>query len=215
MKKIMTCVLILFMLSTSTLLLADDYFPLKKGLKKTYSINGSTVKTVENFEERKLGKKKVIPQKIDIDGATSFIFIQESKKGPVLYAEQAANAAEPVVLEELVYLNKELKPGNSWERNFKTTLMMEEVTVPMTYEVQKGKETVTVPAGTFDKCIKVIGKGEVEREKGLFGTVKLTVVKTEWYAEKIGLVKSILHKSGNHMLISDEETITQMTSFEK
>jgi hypothetical protein len=93
--------------------------------------------------------------------------------------------------------------------------MMEEVSVPMTYEVQKGKETVTVPAGTFDKCIKVVGKGEVEREKGLFGTVKLTVVKTEWYADKVGLIKSVLHKSGNHMLISDEDVITQLTSYEK
>jgi hypothetical protein len=188
---------------------------LKKGLKRTYSINGSTIKTVENFEERKLGKKKVVPQKIEVNGATSFIFIQDSKKGQVLYAEQGADAAEPTLLEDLVYLNKELKTGNTWEGTFKTTLMMEEVSVPMTYEVQKGKETVTVPAGTFDKCIKVIGKGEVEREKGLFGTVKLTVVKTEWYADKIGLIKSVLHKSGNHMLISDEDVITQLTSYEK
>jgi hypothetical protein len=195
--------------------MADDYLPLKKGLKRTYSINGSTIKTVENFEERKLGKKKVVPQKIEVNGATSFIFIQETRKGQVLYAEQAADAAEPTLLDELVYLNKELKTGNTWEGTFKTTLMMEEVSVPMTYEVQKGKETVTVPAGTFDKCIKVVGKGEVEREKGLFGTVKLTVVKTEWYADKVGLIKSVLHKSGNHMLISDEDVITQLTSYEK
>jgi hypothetical protein len=215
MKKITTFVLILFLLSLSTALMADDYLPLKKGLKRTYSINGSTIKTVENFEERKLGKKKVVPQKIEVNGATSFIFIQDSKKGQVLYAEQGADAAEPTLLEDLVYLNKELKTGNTWEGTFKTTLMMEEVSVPMTYEVQKGKETVTVPAGTFDKCIKVIGKGEVEREKGLFGTVKLTVVKTEWYADKIGLIKSVLHKSGNHMLISDEDVITQLTSYEK
>lgn len=215
MKKITTFVLILFLLSLSTALMADDYLPLKKGLKRTYSINGSTIKTVENFEERKLGKKKVVPQKIEVNGATSFIFIQETRKGQVLYAEQAADAAEPTLLDELVYLNKELKTGNTWEGTFKTTLMMEEVSVPMTYEVQKGKETVTVPAGTFDKCIKVVGKGEVEREKGLFGTVKLTVVKTEWYADKIGLIKSVLHKSGNHMLISDEDVITQLTSYEK
>jgi hypothetical protein len=215
MKKITTFVLILFLLSLSTALMADDYLPLKKGLKRTYSINGSTIKTVENFEERKLGKKKVVPQKIEVNGATSFIFIQDSKKGQVLYAEQGAEAAEPTLLEDLVYLNKELKTGNTWEGTFKTTLMMEEVNVPMTYEVQKGKETVTVPAGTFDKCIKVVGKGEVEREKGLFGTVKLTVVKTEWYADKVGLIKSVLHKSGNHMLISDEDVITQLTSYEK
>ena len=205
----------LFMLTLTSALFADDYLPLKKGLKRTYSINGETTKVVENFEERKLGKKKVVPQKIDINGNTSFIFIRDTKKGQVLFAKQAADAAEPVILDEEIYLNKELKTGNTWERNYNTTLMMEEVTVPLTYEVQKGKETVTVSAGTFDKCIKVVATGEIEKEKGLFGTVKLTIVKTEWYADKVGLIKSVIHKSGNHMLISDEETITQLTSYEK
>ena len=195
--------------------MADDYLPLKKGLKRTYSINGTVTKTVENFEERKLGKKKVVPQKIEINGATSFIFVRETKKGQLLYAKQAADAAEPMIMEDEIYLNKELKSGNTWERDYNTTLMMEDVTVPMTYEVQKGKETVTVSAGTFDKCIKVIAKGEVEKEKGLFGTVKLTIVKTEWYADKVGLIKSVTHKSGNHMLVGDEETIMQLTSYEK
>ena len=195
--------------------MADNYLPLKKGLKRTYSINGSVTKTIENFEERKLGKKKVVPQKIEVNGATSFIFVRETKKGQLLYAKQAADAAEPMIMEDEIYLNKELKSGNTWERDYYTTLMMEDVTVPMTYEVQKGKETVTVSAGTFDKCIKVIAKGEVEKEKGLFGTVKLTIVKTEWYADKVGLIKSVTHKSGNHMLVGDEETIMQLTSYEK
>lgn len=216
MKKLVTCLLVLFLFTTNGILLADDYLPLKKGLKRTYTINGEATQTVENFEERKLGKKKVVPQKIDINGLTSFMFVRDTKKGQVLFAKQDANDSEPVILDTLVYLNKgDLKSGTTWKRDYTTTLMMEKVTFPLTYEVQKNKETVTVPAGTFEKCIKVVAKGETEREKGLLGTIKLSVVKTEWYADKVGLVKSVLHKSGNHMLIADEETITQMTSYEK
>lgn len=215
MKKLVTGVLILFLLTANGILLADDYLPLKKGLKRTYSINGEITKRVENFEERKLGKKKVTPQKIEVNGATSFIFIRDTRKGQILFAKQAADAAEPTILEEEVYLNKGLKSGNTWERDFTTTLMMEELTLPLNYEVQKKKETVTVPAGTFEKCIKVVAEGEVDRDKGLLGTIKLTIVKTEWYADKVGLIKSVTHKSGNHMLIGDENTIMQLTSYEK
>jgi len=215
MKKLTLVISVLFLLTLTSTLFADDYLPLKKGLKRTYSINGETTKIVENFEERKLGKKKVVPQKIDVNGTTSFIFIRDTKKGQILFAQQAADAAEPTILEEEIYLNKDLKSGNTWERDYNTTLMMESVTVPLTYEVQKGKETVTVSAGTFDKCIKVVATGEIEKEKGLFGTVKLTIVKTEWYADKVGLVKSVTKKTGNHMLVGEEETIMQLTSYEK
>jgi len=215
MKKLTLVISVLFLLTLTSTLFADDYLPLKKGLKRTYSINGETTKIVENFEERKLGKKKVVPQKIDVNGTTSFIFIRDTKKGQILFAQQDADAAEPTILEEEIYLNKDLKSGNTWERDYNTTLMMESVTVPLTYEVQKGKETVTVSAGTFDKCIKVVATGEIEKEKGLFGTVKLTIVKTEWYADKVGLVKSVTKKTGNHMLVGEEETIMQLTSYEK
>jgi len=215
MKKITMVMFIIFLLTGASMLFADDYVPLKEGLKRTYSIDGTTTKIVENFEVRKLGKKKVVPQKIDVNGVTSFIFIQETKKGQVLYAKQSADDTEPIILDTLIYLNKDFKSGSTWIRDYTTTLMMEKVTFPITYEVQKGKETVTVPAGTFDKCVKVVAKGEIEKNKGLLGTVKLMIDVTEWYDEKIGLVKSVVHKSGNHMLISEEKSITQLTSFEK
>ncbi|MEA2078162.1 MAG: hypothetical protein U9O95_09110 [Candidatus Marinimicrobia bacterium] len=213
-KVVGLAVLLLFI--GSGILLANDYVPLKEGLSRTYSIGGAVTKTVEDFEERKLGKKKVVPQKIVINGSTSFIFIRETKKGQILFAIQGAEDSEPVILEELVYLNKNpFKTGTTWEGDFTTSVMMESVTFPLTYEIQKGKETVTVPAGTFDKCLKVVAKGEVERDKGLLGMVKITIVQTDWYAPKVGLIKSVLHKSGNHVLIQEDETITQLTGYKK
>jgi hypothetical protein len=195
---------------------ADDYFPLKEGLSRTYSIDGATVQTVENFKARKLEKKKVIPQKIETNGSTSFIFIRETSKGQMLYAKQASNTAEPVLVDTTVYIYKEpFKPGTKWGGDITTTVMMETVTFPLNFEVQKQKETVTVPAGTFEKCVKVVGKGEIEREKGLLGTVKVTIVKTDWYAPKVGLVKSVFHKSGNHMLVTEVNSITQLTGYKK
>ena len=216
LKTLSACALIVLLLAGCGGSPADDYFPLKEGLSRTYSIDGAIVKTVENFEVRKLDRKKVIPQKIDLNGVTSFSFIRETNKGQVLFATQTSKSAEPEILDTLVYIYKEpFKSGTSWEKDFTTTVMMESVTFPLTYVVQNKKETVTVPAGTFEKCMKVVAKGEVERDKGLLGTVKINIVKTDWYAPKVGLVKSVLHKSGNHMLIQDEESITQLTGYKK
>jgi len=198
------------------LLAADDYFPLKKNYKWNYDVIIGEDKTVENFEIRKLGKKKVVPQKITIGDVVYFDYLLDTKKGLVLYARQSSTDLEPVILDTLVYLcKKPFKAGTTWKSDITSTLLMENVSVPLTYEIQKSKETITVQAGTFEKCLKVIGKGWVERDKGLLGTIKLEVVHTNWFAPDVGFIKSHLHTSGNHMLVKDTDTYTQLTKFSR
>ncbi|MEA3391642.1 MAG: hypothetical protein U9Q91_01545 [Candidatus Marinimicrobia bacterium] len=219
MKKftmIKIVVLAMLLLTGAGLLAKDDYFPLKKNYKWNYDVIIGEDKTVENFETRKLGKKKVIPQKVTIGDAVSFDYLLDTKKGLVLYATQSSTDPEPVILDTLVYLYKKpFKAGTTWKSNITSTLLMESVNVSLTYEIQKAKETITVQAGTFEKCLKVIGKGWVERDKGLLGTIKLEVVHTNWFAPDVGFIKSHLHTSGNHMLIKDNDIYTQMTKFSK
>ncbi len=196
---------------------SEDYFPLKKGYVWTYSIdNGAITKTVENFESRKLEKTRVIPQRTDIAGKNSFIFLSETGKGIIAFAAQAPDATEPAILENQEYVLKNpFSPGTSWDRQVKTTLMMEVLPLTLTFTVADKKETVTVPAGTFEKCVKVVGKGYVEKDKGLMGLVRVTVVQQDWYAPGVGLIKSVTNKSGNHMLIQPEESTVQLTGYKK
>ncbi|MDZ7796703.1 MAG: hypothetical protein U5N56_06530 [Candidatus Marinimicrobia bacterium] len=85
-------------------------------------------------------KKKVIPQKIETNGVTSFIFIRETGKGQLLYAKQESNTVEPVLVDTTVYIYKEpFKPGTTWDSDINTTVMIEKVTFPLSYEVQKQK----------------------------------------------------------------------------
>jgi len=219
MKKftmIKIIVLAMLLLFGTGLIAGDDYFPLKKNYKWNYDVIIGEDKTVENFETRKLGKKKVIPQKVTIGDAVSFDYLLDTKKGLVLYATQSSTDPEPVILDTLVYLYKKpFKAGTTWKSDITSTLLMESVSVPLTYEIQKAKETITVQAGTFEKCIKIIGKGWIEKDKGLLGTIKLEIVHTNWFAPNVGFIKSHLHTSGNHMLVKDNDTYTQMTSFSK
>ncbi|MCK4529863.1 MAG: hypothetical protein KAU44_01695 [Candidatus Marinimicrobia bacterium] len=208
--------LAMLLLIGTGLLAGDDYFPLKKNYKWNYDVIIGEDRTVENFETRKLGKKKVIPQKVTIGNVVYFDYLLDTKKGLVLYATQLSTDPEPVILDTLVYLYKKpFKAGTTWKSDITSTLLMESVSVPLTYEIQKAKETITVQAGTFEKCLKVIGKGWIEKDKGLLGTIKLEVVHTNWFAPDVGFIKSHLHTSGNHMLINDNDTYTQMTKFSK
>lgn len=217
MKKFTMILVVLLLMSYGGMLLAaDDYFPLKKGYKWEYDVIIGDDKRVENFEERKLGKKKVIPQKVTIGDDVYFDYLLDTKKGLVLYATQSPTNPEPVILDTLVYLYKyPFKAGTKWESTITSTLLMEQVTFPLSYEILKGTETITVQAGTFEKCIKVVGKGSVERDKGLLGTVKLQATHTSWFAPNVGFIKSHLHTSGNHMLVKDTDTYTQLTKFSK
>lgn len=208
--------LAMLLLIGTGLLAGDDYFPLKKNYKWNYDVIIGENKTVENFETRKLGKKKVVPQKVTIGDVVYFDYLLDTKKGLVLYATQSPTDPEPVILDTLVYLYKKpFKAGTTWKSEITSILLMESVSVPLTYKIQKAKETITVQAGTFEKCLKVIGKGWVEKDKGLLGTIKLEVVHTNWFAPDIGFIKSHLHTSGNHMLVKDNDTYTQMTKFTK
>lgn len=195
---------------------SKTYYPMNEGKTLAYSIDSDKIKTIEYFKNRKLEGKKVTPLKIDNNGEISFMFFLRDNKGVRIFAEQAADASEPQILENIEYLFTEpFKAGQSWERDLKVTLMMISEMVPMTYVVQKGTETVTVAAGTFEKCMKVIATGSIEREKGLWGTVKLDITRTDWYAPKVGLVKSVVHKVANHVLVPEETSITQLTGYSK
>ena len=210
----------IFVLASLTLLSCGSqsktYYPMHEGKTLTYSIDSEKIKTIEYFKDRKLEGKKVTPLKIDNNGEISFMFFLRDNKGVRIFAEQTATSSEPKVLEKVEYLFTEpFKPGQSWERDLQATLMMVSEMVPMTYVIQKGTESVTVAAGTFDKCMKVIATGSIEREKGLWGTVKLDVTRTDWYAPKVGLVKSVVHKVANHVLVPEETSITQLTGYSK
>ncbi|MCK4812535.1 MAG: hypothetical protein KAT14_01210 [Candidatus Marinimicrobia bacterium] len=220
MKSTMTtivCCLAGLLFFTSCSSKTDDYYPLKEGYTWTYNVNnGEKIQSVENFEHRKLEKQKVIPQKIDVNGVTSFIFLAENNKGIYQFAKQASDAIEPAILEIPIYILKNpIKIGTTWQKDSKTMLMMEELPVTLTYTIESKKETVTVPAGTFENCLKVKAEASIEKDKGFLGVITVTITHYDWYAPNVGLIKSVKTESGNHMLTPVRESIVQLESFKK
>jgi len=75
-------------------------------------------------------------------------------------------------------------------------------------------EVVTVPAGTFTKCIKVVGRGSTRKNIGpLMGSAKVEVEYYSWYAAGIGMVKAVMKESSNHLMVGAGEGNLQLESF--
>lgn len=103
---------------------------------------------------------------------------------------------------EAVLLPVPAAPGASWQ--FKTRLRLIEsrtfaaedrlanryLPVDMSARIEGADEAVEVPAGRFDRCVRVEANGKtlVQADRGNL-EVEVTVIQTEWYAPGVGLVK--------------------------
>ncbi|MCS6862084.1 MAG: hypothetical protein NZT92_17405 [Abditibacteriales bacterium] len=87
-------------------------------------------------------------------------------------------------------LKKTLKEGDTWEVG---TLRQEKLSMPARAKVA-AFEDVTVPAGTFKQCLKLVREvteptGQVEGGGFLLDVKKGNMTSTQWYAPGVGLVK--------------------------
>lgn len=203
---------------------SDSYYPLKEGITWTYQISaasmfgaaGSQKIVVTNFASRDLKGKKVTPQKMDVNGQTSFSFIAEDESGIFEYASQTSGAVEPEIKATPTYtLKNPIQVGTTWEDKTKTALLMEKVPFTLKSTIESKDETVTVPAGTFKGCVKVKGTGSAQKNTGIFGVAQITIEHYDWFAPRIGMIKSIIKESSNHMMVGSGEITLQLESFKK
>jgi hypothetical protein len=169
----------------------------------TSGMSNRTAKvTVRNMPKRELAGKIVTPQMTEHNGQTFFSFVGEDPNGFFLLASQVPNAAEPVVMESPQYLlHKPYENGTKWE--VATVDEASDTGTPVTLQaaIENVDETVTVPAGTFEGCVKVAAQGESSR-----GMVREQI---SWFCPGVGMVK-LISKSRNRSTV--EESAFQLES---
>lgn len=75
--------------------------------------------------------------------------------------------------------------GPPWETLFRIA-----VPVAMTFHIASANDTVDTPAGRFEGCVKVVGRGRTNTDVGNYiGHTGIEVATTEWYAPGVGLVR--------------------------
>lgn len=186
------------------------YYPLTQGRTWTYQLSiktaggqeGDATLKVTNLAARKLRGRTVTPQKAKMqfrgEAHFEFDYMAQDRNGIYTYAEQSPRDVEPQVKTRREYtLKLPIKVGTSWSSSVDAPGAN---TVPGKATIEGVGETVDVPAGTFNGCVKVHIVGAA---KGTSGDEQYL-----WFAPSVGLIKEIT-KAGSG------EASLQLTSFTK
>lgn len=162
----------------------ENYFPLQEGLSLEYNVKRSkdgeiveqAKEKVTNLAAKTLEGKKVVPRKYEVKDEknvekTFMGFFHKDNEGVMLWATQAEKDGQPNLLSTpFYYVKNPLEVGTVWGSGEGPKGAIESIS-----------ETVTVPAGTFKKCVKVkiTYPPNMAMSEGFF-----------WFAERIGIVKS-------------------------
>jgi hypothetical protein len=165
--------------------LSESYFPLKEGMRWEYNVTsdqGETKKLIiTNLAPREVNGKKVTPRQWVVGGTTFFELMDQDDTGTYRCAEQKGENAPPIPVTPVeCHLRFPITQGNSW--NMTTTVDNRALNLSLT--IESVTDNVTVPAGSFQDCVKVKQVGENDAGAAVMGY--------EWYAPKVGVVKSMV-----------------------
>lgn len=205
---------------------SDTYFPTKEGLYWEYQKHESGMFGMQDsskhvrttLKERDLSGKKVIPIKIEesdmLGKKTAFVFRSEEKDGLAIIANQPVNSPEPIVFKTPKYFVKfPIKVGTEWEEESRTYLLQKVVPITIKYSIVSVDETVTVPVGNYNKCLKITGSGNTTIDMGVLGKTPVNKEVSDWYAPNVGFVKSIIKENSNNMLVGSKTVTYQLETF--
>jgi hypothetical protein len=200
-------------------------YPLKEGEKWKYQLsaqpagggNATMQLIITNMPKREVEGISVTPQKLEINGSTSFAFIKEDSTGVIEVANQGSSAVEPEIINPpKYYLHLPIKKGEHWERQSQTVLFDRNVSFKVDLTVQETQETVTTPAGTFQDCVKVAGKGKASNALSeLFGKTDVSIEETTWYCPGVGVVRQLTKETAKSRFHGGGEISLQLESHGK
>jgi len=232
MEKIKNILILsIFLVSLSACNETDvEYFPLNEGKTWQFRVVVHDMDVEKNYKQYVANKPFH-----EMDG--SKVFTREINDGTQYFYESTEEGVRRVGVKRKLDVNtiieKEdffaikypLEVGTSWEQET-ITGVLEVVIAPfrrhyalhtpvqMKYTIDSIDEMVKVPAGLFEKCIKVVGLGtkKVEAEKTI-GIVDLTVESSDWYCPNIGLVKSQRDERTTSTILVKGDFLMELESF--
>ncbi|MBM4284036.1 MAG: hypothetical protein FJ128_02135 [Deltaproteobacteria bacterium] len=209
----------------------DTYYPLTEGMRRTTQTKITETAGPDKMEEREsrasliylpaqeLQGKTVFPMKSNQIGGpkdiTIVIYLGKDQEGIFLVGHQITldkKIREPKFMERKDYLlKKPLKVGNEWSAESGSYLKPPEK-VQLKVVIESLDETISVPAGTFKKCLKLTKKGDKTLKNG----AAVKIEQTLWYAPGAGFVKFIdLQTMTEDGKTKIRKSVTQLESIEK
>lgn len=205
----MLCAGALSMLAGCGKAVESSYFPVAKGTEWIYEVatemSGQTSRELQVI--RALGQQENDGEKLAVRrselGRTAGVeyLLRVSEQG-VTRVGQRTDLQDIAVRDETPrpVLKYPLKPGVGWNAPTVPYTILRANEYPrelkygkpimMSYSVESIDEQVTVPAGTYNKCAKILGQATLTLYTDpVNGFAKVPVTTTEWYCPGVGLVK--------------------------
>ncbi len=185
----------------------NDYFPLENGRVWTYEVT-TTLEghspavepmTVHAREVQTMGDEPA--HRRHISSGTDY-WMRSDKTGVYRIASRTPLDRNPMADEPTRYvLKKPYTVGTQWQVLTTAYVLQRRSEVPkeirrthkpfpMTYTIEAIDDKVTVPAGSFDKCLRVGGQAAVRvYVDAQFAWRDIPLITREWYCPGLGLVK--------------------------
>ena len=208
----------------------DFYFPLAEGQYWRYVMSYKTmdgtfkgIYAAENLKQTRKNEELLYVRKL-LDGSLNYFRI--TAEGIVLVAREKTVNLKTEYTEEGHYIfHFPLQVGTEWHDSTISKALIKTgppqktefhivAEIPVMASIASMTDTVRVPAGTFEKCMRVNIVGDAFTNAGNY--VGLTVVKineTNWYAPGVGLVKSVRHESTKSKALDQGEILLELESY--
>ena len=193
----------------------EVYLPLKEGAVFRYRTtvfnmpghrNGTSELVV--LAPRELNGRRVVPRRdISSNGNLPFIFFfTEDNDGVSWVATQVGDDGELRELPRPQYsLKAPIRLGTTWDDTTSVTEVNGHGTgVTLRAAFERTDEIVTVPAGTFKKCLKV---------KLVGATDEMSFQLSRWYAPGVGLLKILDERQPLNRSAPFQQQITELEEF--
>ena len=187
----------------------SSYFPLAPGARWTYSVQTDAdgvasrqQQSISVLDERRYDGKALFIRRSETPGNIGIEYWLRAQPDGIVRIAQRMDLEEHATLDAAprTILKLPLSIGASWRTPTVPYTVMCKNEYPrevkygrgmlMTYTVEALEEKLTVPAGSFEHCARVVGRAELTLfTDPVRGFNKVPVTTTEWYCRGVGLVK--------------------------
>lgn len=227
--KIIVLTFLLLAISTGCNRSVNLSYPMKDGARWNYQLQSSRSNPGKNvkvelvsLQSTNVNGQKAFPQKLELSygeaGRESVertwnFFLAEDSDGIYVFAAQSKRGAEGKFTPKYYILKNPIRVGAKWST---PSPISGNPTMNATSMVESVDESVTVPAGTFDKCVRIKVVAEPDPESRWFyrhmpGIEQMRVEAYLWFSSGVGLVKASYQSS----LMRQENATLQLESYTK
>ncbi|MEW8658293.1 MAG: hypothetical protein AB2603_08165 [Candidatus Thiodiazotropha endolucinida] len=210
---------------------SSSYFPLQEGLQWDYLVTTSVGDSIRHSDfSIRMGEQEPInsrPHAVRITSDGTRYYIAENSGGIYRTAKRTLIESKPAIDNSPHWVLKyPLKNGTQWSNPtypfvLRRVYPYEErltrgMNLKMTFQIMGDDETVVVPAGRFDNCIRVQGEANLTLyADARSGYEEILINTTEWYAPGVGLVKLLREEPLSNDVFAGGEVVYELRSLRR